>query len=73
MRRILAIVASSVLATSAVALAAPASAANSIAGGGASFPYVFLSQCAADFNASQSDFTIQYTSTGSGTGKGNFT
>jgi len=73
MRRILAIVASSVLATSAVALAAPASAATSIAGGGASFPFVFLSQCAADFNASQSNFTIQYTSTGSGTGKGNFT
>jgi phosphate transport system substrate-binding protein len=71
-RRTLAIVATSVLVASTVALAAPANAANSVAGGGASFPYVFLSQCAADFNASQSNFTIQYTSTGSGTGKGNF-
>ena len=42
-------------------------------GGGASFPYVFLSQCAADFNASQNNFGINYTSTGSGTGKANFT
>ena len=58
MRRTLAIVATSVLVASTVALAAPANAANSVAGGGASFPYVFLSQCAADFNASQSNFTL---------------
>jgi phosphate transport system substrate-binding protein len=57
---------------STVALAAPARAAENIPSGGASFPYVFISQCAADFNASQNNFTIQYTSTGSGTGKGNF-
>ncbi len=72
MRRTLAILASAAVAASTVALAAPAQAANSIPGGGASFPYVFISQCAADFNASQSNFNIQYTSTGSGTGKGNF-
>lgn len=73
MRRTLAIVASAAVAVSTVALAAPAQAANTISGGGASFPYPFLSQCAADFNASQSNFDIQYTSTGSGTGKSNFT
>ncbi len=33
---------------------------------------MFLQQCAADFNGSQNNFTITYTSTGSGTGKGNF-
>ena len=32
-------------------LAIPANAAESISGGGASFPAVFMQQCAADFNA----------------------
>ncbi len=73
MRRTLAILASAAVAVSTVALAAPAHAANTISGGGASFPQPFLAQCAADFNASQNDFAIQYTSTGSGTGKSNFT
>ncbi len=73
MRRSLAILASTAIAASTIALATPAQAANTISGGGASFPYPFLSQCAADFNASQSNFDIQYTSTGSGTGKSNFT
>ncbi len=72
MRRTLAILASTAVAVSTVALAAPARAAENIPSGGASFPYVFISQCAADFNASQKNFSIQYTSTGSGTGKGNF-
>lgn len=72
MRRSIAILASTAIAASAVALAVPAQAANSIPGGGASFPAVFLQQCAADYNGSQSNFTITYTSTGSGTGKGNF-
>ena len=72
MRRTLAILASVAVAASTVALAAPANAANTISGGGASFPFPFLSACAADFNASQSNFDIQYTSTGSGTGKANF-
>ncbi|CAB4864490.1 unannotated protein [freshwater metagenome] len=73
MRRTFAIVASSALAASMVAFAVPANAAVTVSGGGASFPYPFLSQCAADFNASQTNFTIGYTSTGSGTGKSNFT
>ena len=72
MRRTLAILASAAVAATTVALASPANAANTISGGGASFPFPFLSQCAADFNASQSNFDIQYTSTGSGTGKKNF-
>jgi phosphate transport system substrate-binding protein len=72
-RRTLAILASAAVAASTVALAVPAQAANTISGGGASFPFPFLSACAADFNASQSNFDIQYTSTGSGTGKANFT
>jgi len=72
-RRSLALLAGIAVAASTVAVAAPAHAANTISGGGASFPYPFLSQCAADYNASQSDFSIQYTSTGSGTGKSNFT
>ena len=73
MRRTIAILASAALAVGTVVLAVPAQAAESVPGGGASFPYVFLQQCVADFNGSQSDFTINYTSTGSGTGKGNFT
>ena len=72
MRRTLAIVASAAVAAATVALAAPAQAEEKIPAGGASFPYVFISQCAADFNASQSNFSVTYTSTGSGTGKGNF-
>jgi phosphate transport system substrate-binding protein len=72
-RRTLAILASLAVTASTVALAAPAQAATTISGGGASFPYPFLTACAADFNASQNNFDIQYTSTGSGTGKSNFT
>jgi phosphate transport system substrate-binding protein len=72
-RRTLAILASAAVGLSTVALATPATAAENISGGGASFPYPFLQACAADFNASQKNFTIQYTSTGSGTGKSNFT
>ena len=72
MRRSLAFISGSALLVSTVALAAPAQGAESIPGGGASFPAVFMQQCAADFNGSQSNFTVTYTSTGSGTGKGNF-
>ena len=72
MRRTLPIAAAPAVAASTVALAAPARAAENIPSGGASFPYVFISQCAADFNASQNNFNVNYTSTGSGTGKGNF-
>lgn len=74
MRRTLAILATTAVAASTIALAAPAAqAAETVPGGGASFPYVFLQQCLADFNASQKNFTISYQSTGSGTGKSNFT
>ncbi len=72
MRRTLAILASAAVAMSTVALAAPARAEEKLPAGGASFPFVFISQCAADFNASQNNFSVTYTSTGSGTGKGNF-
>ena len=72
MRRSIAIIAGSAVAASSLALAVPAQAAETVPGGGASFPAVFMQQCAADFNGSQKDFTITYTSTGSGTGKGNF-
>jgi phosphate transport system substrate-binding protein len=63
----------SALAVSSLAIAAPANAAETVSGGGASFPFVWIQACASDFNASQNNFTIQYTSTGSGTGKSNFT
>lgn len=55
-----------------LAVAAPVQAAESISGGGASFPAVFMQQCAADYNASQKNFLVNYTSVGSGAGKGNF-
>ena len=52
MRRTLAVIATAAVAASTIVIAAPAQAANTISGGGASFPYVFLSQCLSDFNAS---------------------
>lgn len=61
------------LGVSTLAFATPASAAENISGGGASFPYAWIQACASDFNASQRNFQVQYTSTGSGTGKSNFT
>lgn len=73
MRRTLAIIAGSALAATSVAFAVPANAAETIPGGGASFPQPFLAACLSDFNASQNNFTISYQSTGSGTGKKNFT
>ncbi len=73
MRRTLAILATSAVAASTIAIAAPANAAENVSGGGASFPNVLMQKCIADFNASQNNFTLKYTSTGSGTGKGNFT
>lgn len=73
MRRTLAILAGTAIAGSSLAFAVPAAnAAETIPGGGASFPAVFMQQCASDFNGSQSNFSVTYTSTGSGTGKGNF-
>lgn len=76
MRRIMALAGSiagiTALAASTLVVAVPANAAETVSGGGASFPYAWIQACASDFNASQSNFTIQYTSTGSGTGKSNF-
>jgi phosphate transport system substrate-binding protein len=71
-RRSIAIIAGMAIAASTVAFASPASANQTIPGGGASFPQPFLAACLADFNASQSNFTISYQSTGSGRGKTNF-
>lgn len=72
MRRTIAILAGTAIAASSVALAVPASANQTIPGGGASFPQPFIQACLSDFNASQSNFTISYQSTGSGRGKTNF-
>ena len=78
MRRTLAILASAAAAASVLALAPSAHAAETISGGGASFPYPFIEACRADFNAAagqknvNDNFNIQYQSTGSGTGKSNF-
>jgi len=76
-RRTLALLATAAVAASMVAIAAPANAAETISGGGASFPYPFVDACRANFNAAASNvnsgFNIQYQSTGSGTGKKNFT
>ena len=77
MRKVSALVGSvagiTALAAATLVSAVPANAANTISGGGASFPFPFIQACASDFNASQDNFTISYTSTGSGTGKSNFT
>ena len=73
MRRTLATLAATAVAASTVVLAVPANAAETIPGGGASFPYPIIQACVQDFNASQSNFTVSYQSTGSGTGKSNFT
>ena len=77
MRRTLALLATAAVAASMVAIAAPANAAETISGGGASFLYPFVDACRANFNAAASNvnsgFNIQYQSTGSGTGKKNFT
>ena len=53
-------------------VAAPASAQSTVVGGGASFPSVFVQECAKDFNASQRDYVMQYNSVGSGRGLTNF-
>ena len=79
MRRTLALLATAAVAASMVAIAAPANAAETISGGGASFPYPFIDACRANFNTAagtagvNDGFNIQYQSTGSGTGKKNFT
>jgi phosphate transport system substrate-binding protein len=60
-----------VVATS-LLVAVPASANQTVPGGGASFPSVFVQDCATRFNGSQSNFTVNYQSVGSGRGKSGF-
>ena len=72
MRRTLAILVATAATASTIVVAAPANAAENISGGGASFPNVIISKCAADFNASQKNFVVKYSSVGSGRGKGDF-
>jgi phosphate transport system substrate-binding protein len=72
-RRSLAILAGMAVAASTIAFASPASANQTIPAGGATFPEVFIRACLGDFNASQSNFTVSYQGTGSGTGQRNFT
>lgn len=74
MRRTLAIFASVAMASAALVAGAPAASANqTVPGAGATFPKVFIDACLADFNASQSNFTISYSGGGSGRGRTGFT
>lgn len=68
MRKISAVLAASALVAT-VALAGPAaSAAESITGKGASYPFLILDAC----RSAYTDASVTYTSTGSGTGKSEF-
>ena len=72
MRRTLAVLTSAGVVAASLLTAVPAQAAETIPGGGASFPSVFLQDCATRFNGSQSNFTVNYQSVGSGRGKSGF-
>ena len=72
MRRTLAVLSTAGIMAASLIAAAPAQANQTIPGGGASFPSVFLQDCATRFNGSQSNFTINYQSVGSGRGKSGF-
>lgn len=72
MRRTLAILSSVGVVAASVLVAVPAQANQTIPGGGASFPSVFVQDCATRFNGSQSNFTVNYQSVGSGRGKSGF-
>jgi phosphate transport system substrate-binding protein len=71
-RRTLAILSSVGVVAASVLVATPAVAKETIPGGGASFPSVFLQDCATRFNGSQNNFTVNYQSVGSGAGKRGF-
>ena len=73
MRRLVAAAASAGALMAGALIAAPAQAQTTVSGGGASFPSVFVQACQTGYNASQPTYVMQYTSTGSGTGKRNFT
>ena len=72
MRRTLAVLSAVGVMAASVLAAAPAQANQTISGGGASFTSVFLHDCATRYNGSQSNFTINYQSVGSGRGKSGF-
>jgi phosphate transport system substrate-binding protein len=71
-RRTLAILSCAGVVAATLITAVPAQANQTVPGGGASFPSVFLQDCATRFNGSQSNFTINYQSVGSGRGKSGF-
>lgn len=72
MRRTLAVLSSAGFIAATVIVASPAQAAETIPSGGASFPSVFVQDCATRFNGSQSNFNVNYQSVGSGRGKAGF-
>jgi phosphate transport system substrate-binding protein len=71
-RRILAVLSSVGVVAASVLVAVPAQANQTVPGGGASFPSVFVQDCATRFNGSQNNFTVNYQSVGSGRGKSGF-
>jgi phosphate transport system substrate-binding protein len=71
-RRTLAILSSAGVVAATLIAAAPAQANETVPGGGASFSSVFLQDCATRYNGSQSNFTVNYQSVGSGRGKAGF-
>jgi phosphate transport system substrate-binding protein len=71
-RRTLAVIASAGVVAATLITAVPAQANQTIPSGGASFPSVFLQDCATRFNGSQANFTVNYQSVGSGRGKSGF-
>lgn len=72
MRRTIAVLSSVGVVAATLLAAAPAQANETVPGGGASFPSVFLQDCATRFNGSQNNFTVNYQSVGSGRGKAGF-
>lgn len=72
MRRTLAVLTSAGVIAASFLVAVPAQANQTVPGGGASFPSVFVQDCATRFNGSQSNFTVNYQSVGSGRGKSGF-
>lgn len=73
MRRSLAVLTSVGVVAAALVAANPAQAAETIPGGGATFPQVLLDECRSQFNGSQNNFNITYQGVGSGRGQAGFT
>jgi phosphate transport system substrate-binding protein len=71
-RRTIAVLSSVGVVAATLLAAAPAQANETIPAGGASFPSVFVQDCATRFNGSQNNFTVNYQSVGSGRGKSGF-